>query len=202
MEKELEKCHCNDCHCEEDKECTNECCSSQCESNCECDNCECENCDCGENELENKIKELEEKLNLSEEKSLREKAEMINYRRRKDEEVARIIKYSNEDIIKQILPTIDNFERAIKLDNENLDDELSKFLEGFKMIYCSFVSVLENFEVKTIDGKNKPFDPSYHEAVMTDKVEGVEPGIVIEVLQKGYILKDKVIRPAMVKVSE
>jgi len=61
---------------------------------------------------------------------------------------------------------------------------------------------LNKYEVKAIDGINKPFDPTYHQAVMTEKREGIEPGIVIEVLQKGYILKDKVIRPAMVRVSE
>lgn len=116
--------------------------------------------------------------------------------------MSRILKYSNEDIVKQLLPTIDNFERAIKMDDQNLDDQLSKFLEGFKMIYCNLVNTLDIFEVKAIDGLNQKFDPTYHEAVLTEKVEGVEPGMVIEVLQKGYLLKDKVIRSAMVKVSE
>ena len=97
---------------------------------------------------------------------------------------------------------MDNFERAIKLDDDNLDDEVSKFLEGFKMIYCSMQNIMGNFEVKQIDGANKPFDPVYHNAIMVEQKEGVEPGMVIEVLQKGYIYKDKVIRPAMVKVSE
>ena len=70
------------------------------------------------------------------------------------------------------------------------------------MIYSQLVSALNKYEIKAIDGYNKPFDPTYHQAVMTAKVEGVEPGMVVEVLQKGYLLKDKVIRPAMVKVSE
>ena len=83
-----------------------------------------------------------------------------------------------------------------------MDDEVSKFLSGFKMIYCNFVSVLEKNGVKAIDGANKPFDPTYHQAIMTEKRDGVEPEMVLEVLQKGYLLKDKVIRPAMVKVSE
>ena len=86
--------------------------------------------------------------------------------------------------------------------NTNLDDEVSKFLSGFKMIYCNFVNVLKNYGVIEIDGNNKPFDPVYHEAIMTEKRDGVEAGMVLEVLQKGYILKGKVIRPAMVKVSE
>ena len=113
-----------------------------------------------------------------------------------------MLKFCNEDLIKQILPIMDNFERAIKLDDDNLEDEVSKFLEGFKMIYCNMQNVMDNFEVKPIDGANKPFDPVYHNAIMVEQREGVEPGMVLEVLQKGYIYKDKVIRPAMVKVSE
>ena len=70
------------------------------------------------------------------------------------------------------------------------------------MIYCNMQNVMGNFEVKAIDGANKPFDPVYHNAIMVEQKEGVESGIILEVLQKGYIYKDKVIRPAMVKVSE
>ncbi|MCI9110516.1 MAG: nucleotide exchange factor GrpE [Bacilli bacterium] len=150
-------------------------------------------CKCEENVQ--KIKDLEEAL-------LRKDADMINYRKRKDDEVVRMLKYSNEDIAKDLLPIVDNFERAISLDDDNLDDELSKFLEGFKMIYCHLTDVLNKFEVKAIDGNKKPFDPNFHQAVLTEKVPGMEPGMVIEVLQKGYLLKDKVIRVAMVKVSE
>ena len=82
--------------------------------------------------------------------------------------------------------------------SENQDDE---FFKGFKMIYCNLISVLEKNQVKAIDGNNKPFDPTYHEAVLTEHKDGVEEGMVLEVMQKGYLLKDKVIRPAMVKVS-
>ena len=170
------------------------------------ENCSCE-CEC-EKEYENKeeVDELgckcEEKIKGLEEALLRSQAELINYKRRKDEEVTRMLKYAEEDIVKEFLPILDNFERAIKMDDNNLDDEVSKFLEGFKMIYCSMQSIMNNFEVKQIDGANKPFDPVYHNAIMVEQKEGVEPGMVIEVLQKGYIYKDKVIRPAMVKVSE
>ena len=148
------------------------------------------------------IQELEEKIKGYEEKSLRDKAEMINYRRRKEEETSKMLKYCNEDLIKQLLPVIDNFERAIKMDDDNLEDEVSKFLSGFKMIYSNLALTLQNFEVKAIDGANKPFDPVYHDAVMTEHRDDLEPGMIIEVLQKGYMLKDRVIRPAMVKVSE
>ena len=155
-------------------------------------------CKCHDDKLEEslkKIKELEEEV-------LKAKADNINYRKRKDEEVSKMLEFANEDLVKDILPSIDNFERAINLDDENLDDELSKFLAGFKMIYCHLVEVMEKYDVKAIDDKGKAFDPKFHQAVLTEKVEGMEPGMVVEVMQKGYMLKDKVIRPAMVKVSE
>ena len=155
-------------------------------------------CKCHDDKLEEslkKIKELEEEV-------LKAKADNINYRKRKDEEVSKMLEFANEDLVKDILPSLDNFERAINLDDENLDDELSKFLAGFKMIYCHLVEVMEKYDVKVIDDKGKAFDPKFHQAVLTEKVEGMEPGMVVEVMQKGYMLKDKVIRPAMVKVSE
>ena len=145
--------------------------------------------------LENENKDLKDKV-------LAVNAELINYRKRKEEETSRMLKYKDEDLVKELLQVSDNFERAIKLDDTNLNDELSKFLDGFKIIYAHFQNILDGAEVKAIDGFNKPFDPTYHQAVLTEKVDGVEPGMVVEVLQKGYLLKDKVIRPAMVKVSE
>jgi molecular chaperone GrpE len=151
---------------------------------------------------EDKLKETLDKVAELEDKLLREKAELVNYRRRKDEEVSRMLKYKDEELVTELLPIIDNLESAIKMDDNNLDDELSKFLEGFKMIYANIISVLEKNEIRPIDGVNKPFDPTYHQAVLTEKVEDKESGIVLDVLRKGYILKDKVIRPAMVKVSE
>lgn len=216
MKEEKDKCTCEEsCTCEdtcnEGCGCTEECC---CNDDCHCDEtCNCnDECHCHENkkdkkkhkkhDLDKKIEELELKIKSLEEQNLREKAESINFRRRKEEETARILKFCNEDLIKDVLPTIDNFERAIKMDDDNLEDEVSKFLAGVKMIYCNLIGILEKYGVKAIDGANKPFDPTYHQAVMMEHVDGLEPGIVIEVLQKGYLLKDRVIRPAMVKVSE
>lgn len=161
---------------------------------CKC-SCDEEKNECLNNELDDKIKKLEEAL-------LRNQAELINFKRRKDEEVSRLLKYANEDVILGFLPILDNIERAIKMDDDNLDDEVSKFLEGFKMIYSQIVSLLEKFEVKEIVCLNGMFDPVYHQAVLTDKDETKDSGIILEVLQKGYMYKDKVIRPSMVKVNE
>lgn len=145
--------------------------------------------------LNNKIKELEEKV-------LYKDAELLNYKKRKDLEVSSMLKYANSDIILEMLSIVDDLERAIKLDDNILDDEVSKFLSGIKIIYSRLVSILEKYEVKEIDALNKEFDPTYHQAVLTEKVEGVKPNIVVEVLQKGYMYKDKVIRHTMAKVSE
>ncbi len=187
-DKHDKKCGCHDkeCKCHEKHE--------KCDCHDKHEKCECHD-DKKLEEANKKIKELEEEV-------LKAKADNINYRKRKDEEVSKMLEFANEDIVKDILPSIDNFERAINLDDDNLDDELSKFLAGFKMIYCHLVEVLEKYDVKAIDDKGKAFDPKLHQAVLTEKVEGVESGMVIEVMQKGYMLKDKVIRPAMVKVSE
>ena len=189
--KEEKTCECNECNCEEECKCDEEC---TCEKE--------QKKEKKKDKYKKQIQELEEKIKGYEEKSLRDKAEMINYRRRKEEETSKMLKYCNEDLIKQLLPVIDNFERAIKMDDDNLEDEVSKFLSGFKTIYSNLALTLQNFEVKAIDGANKPFDPVYHDAVMTEHRDDLEPGMIIEVLQKGYMLKDRVIRPAMVKVSE
>ena len=123
-------------------------------------------------------------------------------RRRSEEEISRIYKYEGEDVIKKILPIIDNFERAIKMDDNDLTDEVSKFLSGFKMIYTNLLNVLNEKEITEIECLNKEFDSNLMEAVLTEKIEGLEKNQVVEVLQKGYIYKDKLLRPAMVKVSE
>lgn len=180
-EKETKKEHCSneECNCKEAKE------------ECTCN----EECSCGDNKLEDKIKNLEEVL-------LRSQAELINYKRRKDEETNRIIKYAEEDILKGFLPILDNFERAIGMDDDNLEDEVSKFLEGFKLMYKQIKDLLEKFEVKEIDCLDKEFDPALEQAVVVDHDETKESGIVTVVLQKGYMYKDRVLRTAMVKVNE
>ena len=143
-------------------------------------------------------KKNEELLN----KVLYSQAEFANYKKRRELELSNMLKYSNQEIVLELLPIVDNFERAIKLDDSNLDDSLSKFLDGFKMIYTHLIEVLKKYEVKEIDCLNKEFNPNLEQALMAVKLEGIEPNIVVEVLQKGYMLKDKMLRPALVKVSE
>ena len=152
-----------------------------------------------DNEELNKLKE--ENAQLSD-KVLRLSAEIQNIRRRYEEQISNMAKYEGEDLIKDLLVIIDNFERAINMDDTNLEDEVSKFLSGFKMIYANFDSIMTNQGVSEIECLNKEFDPNTMEAVLTDKIDGIEPGKVIDVLQKGYMYRGKIIRHAMVKVSE
>jgi len=148
------------------------------------------------------IEKLQEEKNVLNEKLLRVSAEMQNMKRRYEEEISRIYKYEGENFIKKTLGVIDNFERAINMDNENLDDEVSKFLSGFKLIYNELKKNLEESGVIEINCLNEPFNPETMEAVMTEVVEGKDSGVVTSVMLKGYKYKDKVIRPAMVKVNE
>lgn len=152
-------------------------------------------------EKKNKEKELIEALNLKikelEDKNLRVTSEMINSNRRKDEECNRLLKYKDEDIIMDLLQVVDNFERALSVKSSD-----ENYQKGFDMIYAGLRSVLDKYEVKEIECLGLEFDPMYHQAVLTDHIDGKKDNEIIEVMQKGYTYKDKVIRPAMVKVNK
>ncbi len=193
-----EKVCCSECACEKEEENVEHTC---CGGHCDCEEgnqeCACEQ----QSERDNKLNDAYNKISELEDKLIRQNADMVNYRKRKEEEVNKMLKFCNEDIVKDILPILDNFERAMAQEKDLTESE-TKFLDGFKMIYSHLQNVMEKYDVKMIDGYNKPFDPVYHNAILVEKREGVEPGMVLEVLQKGYLLKDKVIRTAMVRVSE
>lgn len=185
---------------------TANCCEGQRECHCDeegCYNCE-KTCDCQEqdNKLMEEVQKLTQENAALVEKVKLAQAELVNYRRRKDEETTNLLKYANQDLIMELIILVDNFERAIKLDDNNLTDELSKFLAGFKMMYASLTDTLKKFGVEEINRQGQIFDPSQEQALMTDHVDGMEDDIVIEVLLKGYKLKDRVIRPASVKINQ
>ena len=152
------------------------------------------------NKSNQEIEKIKEENKTLHERVLRLNAEIQNMSRRYEETISKLRKYDGEEFAKEILPVLDNFERAIKLDDNDLTDELSKFLSGFKMIYTNFVNVLNAKEVKEIECLGKEFDPNFMEAVLTSKEEGIPKDQVMEVLQKGY--KYKLLRAAMVRVSE
>lgn len=154
-----------------------------------------------EEKLKEKIKLLEEEINLEKDKLVRNQAELLNYKKRKDEETAKMFKYANSEFGLDILSIVDNFEAAIKMDDNNLTDEVSKFLEGFKMIYSRLIEIMKKNDIVEIDCLHKEFDPTYHQAVMTKEESDFEDNIILEVFQKGYMYKDRLLRPAMVVVN-
>ena len=139
--QENEKCTCHseeqECNCEQEQKD-----NIEHKKDCHCHKEECKK------EKVDKNKEFEEKIKSLEDALLRSQAELLNYRKRKDEETQRILKYAEEDILKGFLPILDNFERAISMDDNNFGDQISKFLEGFRMVYYQTKSLLEKFEVK------------------------------------------------------
>ncbi len=124
-------------------------------------------------------------------------ADFQNYKKRVDKEKKDIYAYAGEKIMLELLSVLDNFERA--LDVECSDKGM---LEGMKMIFKQFIGVLESQGLKEIPAYGETFDPNFHHAVIMAPVEGSKSGLVAEVMQKGYLLNDKVIRYAMVKVVE
>ena len=135
----------------------------------------------------------EEALNI---KYLRLLADFQNFKKRSTKEKGDIYSYANEKIIMQMLDVIDSFERA--LDHECSD---KVYVEGMKMIYKQLMGVLEKAGLQEMDALGEDFDPNYHNAVLTEDTDEYESGKVSDVMQKGYLLNTKVLRPAMVKVN-
>lgn len=149
-------------------------------------------------ENEEKIKKLEAEVEDLKNKFAMAHADTENTRKRLQAEADQMRKYRIQSFALEVLPVIDNLERALA-SNENKEDG---FYKGVEMIYQQLVTALKNEGVEEHECLDKPFDPNFEQAIMQEKVEGKESGIVTAVLQKGYTLKDRILRAAMVKVSE
>lgn len=145
-------------------------------------------------ELNAQIAELQGKV-------LRAQADFDNFRKRMRLEKEELASFANAKLIADLLPILDNFALAVQAGAQTAteNDSLRK---GVEMVYKQFLSVLESTGVRTMDAVGQPFDPARHEAVITEAVEGMEPGLVVEVLRSGFMLKEKVLRTAMVKISQ
>lgn len=157
---------------------------------------------CGSIDPETMIQILGSRNQELEDKYMRLQAEYLNFKTRTQGEISRMLQYEGEDFIKEILNIKDNLERAVMMDDNDLSDEVSKFLSGFKMILGNLTSLLDKFEVKEVECLGLEFDPHVAEAVLTEHDETKPENVVLEVLTKGYKYKDKLIRPAMVKVNK
>ena len=113
-----------------------------------------------------------------------------------------MLKYANQDIIKELILFVDNFDRAIVQTKKIQNDEVQKYLSGYELMYNQLKTILNKFEVEEINRPGEVFDPKLEEAIVAECVEDKDDEIVLEVLQKGYKLKDRVIRPARVKINQ
>ena len=150
----------------------------------------------GSEEKEETCEEVKEDEDLNT-KYLRLMADFQNYKKRTEKQKSEIHAYANEKIVLKLIEVMDNFERALGADASEGDS----FKQGIEMIFKQLSDVLTDAGVKEIEAESTVFNPNFHNAVMMEDTDKVESGMVSEVLQKGYTLNGKVIRPAMVKVA-
>ena len=149
---------------------------------------------------DDEIKTLKEEVAHLQDRLLRNEAELQNFKRRMSEERIKDRKYASIDLIRDLLNPLDNFERGLQIETSN--DAVKKHLKGFDMVLKDIIETMKKDGLETIEAEQVPFDPNIHHAVAKEQADDVESNHVIEVYQKGYKYKDRVIRPAMVKVSE
>lgn len=150
--------------------------------------------------LQEKIEKLEEEVKASEDKYLRLYAEFENFKRRKNQEIETNNIYKSQKVITEILPSLDNLERALQVDSDN--EEVKALRKGVEMVYEGILNALKAEGVEVVETENVQFDPNIHHAVMQGEESDKESGVILDTFQKGYKLKDRVIRPAMVKVNQ
>lgn len=151
-------------------------------------------------ELVQKASELQEEADQNYDLYLRSHAELENVIKRNKKEKEDWIKYSNETLIKEMLPVLDSLEKAISFsDNKNSFNALK---EGVELTLKSLKEVLIKSGLEEVEAEGKPFDPAYHHAVSEQEDENVEPGTILQELQKGYRLNQRLIRPSMVVLSK
>lgn len=148
-------------------------------------------------QLEERVKNLEQERDEFKEKYLRKMADLDNLKKRHEEEKTKLRNYAHKDVLSDLLEVIDNFDRA--LDSMNFESE--EVADGIDMINRQLKEVLEKHDAKPIEAENEPFDPNVHEAMMQEEDPSLQEKRVKEVFQKGYTLHDRVLRPAQVKVG-
>jgi len=166
------------------------------------ENCECnDSCKCNENVEEDcEETKLKEEYDAINNKMLRLQADFLNYKTRTEKEKSTTYGNAVSDVLTDLLPIIDNFERAIDAVNSE-NQEVINFKNGVKMIYDQFLNTLQKKGLKEIEALNSKFDPNMHSGIAFEVTEEKEEDTVIEVFQKGYVVNDRVIRPSMVKIA-
>lgn len=155
-----------------------------------------------EESLEEQFRAAEVRAEENYDRLLRVTAEFENYQKRMEREMNDFRKFANESLIKDILPIVDNLERALEIPYENNESAFNGMREGVQMTLNGLQESLERFGVVSIDSLDKPFDPNFHQAVMQEESEGHPDNTVSKELQKGYVMRERLLRPAMVVVSK
>lgn len=150
--------------------------------------------------LEDKLEAAERQAQENHERFLRAAAELDNFRKRKEREVSDLRKYANQNLLRELLEVVDNLERALAASRESGEPE--GLMEGVDMTLKVLLKIFDKVGVKPIASVQQPFDPSLHEAVMQEPSNDVPVNTVLKELQKGYMLRDRLLRPAMVVVSK
>jgi molecular chaperone GrpE len=153
-----------------------------------------------EQDIASALEEAMNKLQESEEKVLRLAADFENSRKRLERERDTSLKYAEENILKELLPGIDNIERA--MDQTQEASSIESLFEGVDLTRAGLLATLEKFGVKSIESVGEPFDPNMHEAIAMEETDAMEPNLVLREFQKGYVYKDRLLRPAKVVVSK
>ena len=159
-------------------------------------------------EVSDEVKEktIEEKLKEAEEKLLRSLAEIENQRKRFEKEIKDAFEFGSYNFAKESLAILDNLQRAkeaIKNDETlKINKDLDKFLENITIIEKDLISIFEKNNIKKIDSQNKKFDPNFHQAMSEVEDENVDPGTILHEIQAGYLLGERLLRPALVSVSK
>ncbi|MFF2794936.1 nucleotide exchange factor GrpE [Lysinibacillus xylanilyticus] len=153
-----------------------------------------------EEQYEAKLAELQAKLDDEESRHLRLRADFDNMRRRNQLDREAAEKFRAQSLLSDLLPVIDNFERALQV--EASSEETASIVKGIEMVYRSLIEATEKEGLQVIKAEGEQFDPNVHQAVMQEQDSEKEAGVVLRELQKGYMLKDRVLRPTMVSVNE
>jgi len=156
--------------------------------------------DANSEKLEVEREQYVEQMAEWEDKFLRLAADFDNLKKRSAREFGDLIKNANEELLSQLIPVVDNFERALEAATSS--DDFSSFHKGVEMIYRQMRDLLERQGVKAIDALHEPFDPTFHEAVMVREEEDQPSETVVEEVEKGYLLYDRILRPSKVVVSK
>mgnify|MGYP002624126044 CR=1 FL=1 len=144
----------------------------------------------------------QEEVEKLRDQNLRLQAEFDNFRRRGLKEKQETQLYGHQNLVKELLPTVDNLDRAIEHVDRNASEELRGLLQGVELVRKELMGVLERFGVAEVEAEGRPFDPSVHEAMAQTPAADVAPNTVVSVMEKGYLLRDRLLRPARVVVSK